>query len=159
MVMWNWSSETLKSGAIYILKKVVPSFETRKLALAAWNITGGPVVCQWTQLPIIFICLIWYTTMTWNYQYQWRWHSQLQFMKPTNVNSSAPGQNGHYFADDLFKRIFLNENVRNVQISLKFVRKGPIDNKSAVVQVMAWHRTKPLPELILTQFIDAYMWH
>ena len=80
-------------------------------------------------------------------------------MKPTNVNSSVPGQKGHYFADDLFKRIVLNENVRNVQISLKFVCKGQIDNKSAVAQVMAWHRTKPLPELIQTQFIDAYMWH
>ena len=36
-----------------------------------------------------------------------------------------------------------------------------IDNKSALVQVMAWRRTgdKPLPEPILTQFIDAYMRH
>ena len=32
-------------------------------------------------------------------------------------------------ADDIFKRIFLNENVRIfIQISLKFVPKGPIDN-------------------------------
>ena len=32
-------------------------------------------------------------------------------------------------ADDIFKRIFFNENVRIlIQISLKFVRKGPIDN-------------------------------
>ena len=32
-------------------------------------------------------------------------------------------------ADDIFKCIFLNENVRNlIQISLKFVPKGPIDN-------------------------------
>ena len=44
-------------------------------------------------------------------------------------------------ADDIFKRIFLNENVSIlVQISLKFVPKGPIDNKSALVQVMAWRR-------------------
>ena len=32
-------------------------------------------------------------------------------------------------ANCIFKRIFLNENVRIlIQISLKFVRKGPIDN-------------------------------
>ena len=39
--------------------------------------------------------------------------------------------------------------------------KGPIDSKSALVQVMAWHRTgnKPLPEPMLAQFTDAYMWH
>ena len=38
-------------------------------------------------------------------------------------------------------------------ISLKFIPKGPIDYKSALVQAMAWHRTgeKPLPESMLTQ--------
>ena len=43
-----------------------------------------------------------------------------------------------------------------ILISLKF---GPIDNKLALVQVMAWHRIgdKPLPEPMLTQFHDAYM--
>ena len=45
-------------------------------------------------------------------------------------------------ADDMFKRIVLNENVRFfIQISLKFVPTGPIDNQSALVQVMAWRRT------------------
>ena len=49
----------------------------------------------------------------------------------------------------------------SIQISLKFVPKGPIENKSALVQVMAWHPTgdKPLPEAIMTQFTGAYMWH
>ena len=34
-----------------------------------------------------------------------------------------------------------------------------MDNKPALVQVMAWRRTgdKPLPELMLIQFTDAYM--
>ena len=65
-------------------------------------------------------------------------------------------------ADDIFKCIFLNENVRiSIKISLKFVPKGPIGNKSALVQVMAWRWTgdKPLPAPMLTQFIDAYMRH
>ena len=37
----------------------------------------------------------------------------------------------------------------------------PIDNKPALVQVMARRRTsdKPFPELTLTQFTDAYMRH
>ena len=63
-------------------------------------------------------------------------------------------------ADDIFKRIFLNENVRILtQISLKFVPKGPIDNKSALVRKMAWRQIgdKPLSEAILTRFTDAYM--
>ena len=65
-------------------------------------------------------------------------------------------------ADDIFKCIFLNENDRNpIQISLKFVPRSPIDNKPALVQVMAWRRTgdKPLPESMLPQFPDAYMRH
>ena len=44
-------------------------------------------------------------------------------------------------------------------ISLKFVAKGPIGNKPALVQVMAWRRQgdKPMPEPMLTLFTDAYM--
>ena len=56
-------------------------------------------------------------------------------------------------ADDIFKCIFLNEKFCIViWISLKFVPKGPIDNKWALVQVMAWHRTgdKPLPGPMMT---------
>ena len=65
-------------------------------------------------------------------------------------------------ADDIFNCIFLIENVWiSIKISLKFVSKGPIDNKPALVQVMAWCRTgaKPLPEQMLKQLIDAYMRH
>ena len=38
---------------------------------------------------------------------------------------------------------------------------SPIDNKAALVQEIAWRRTgdKPLPEPMLTQFIDSYMRH
>ena len=64
--------------------------------------------------------------------------------------------------DDIFKWIFLNENVRiMIQSSLRFVPKSPIDNKPALVQVMAWRQTghKLLPEPMLTQFTDAYMQH
>ena len=61
-------------------------------------------------------------------------------------------------ADDKFRCIFLNENDR-IQISLKFVPRSSVDNKPALVQVMAWRQTgdKPLPEPMRTQFTDAYM--
>ena len=55
--------------------------------------------------------------------------------------------------DDIFKCIFVHENYRiAIQISLKLVPKGPIDSKSALVQVMAWRLTgdKPLPQLMVT---------
>ena len=48
-----------------------------------------------------------------------------------------------------------------IKISLKFVLKGPIDNKPALVQIMAWHRIgiKPLFERMLNWFTNAYMQH
>ena len=52
-------------------------------------------------------------------------------------------------ADNIFKCIFLNENGRiSIQISLKYVPKGPINNSPALVQIMAWRRSgaKPLSE-------------
>ena len=63
-------------------------------------------------------------------------------------------------ADDIFKCIFLNENNRiPIPISLKLIPRSPLDNKPALVHVMAWGRIgdKPLPELMMTQFTDAYM--
>ena len=55
------------------------------------------------------------------------------------LNTSLPGQNGRHFADDSFKGIFINEKCFiSIQISLKFVPEGLIDNKAALVQVIAW---------------------
>ena len=68
--------------------------------------------------------------------------------------------NGCHFTADIFKPIFLNGDIRiAIWISLKFVHKGQIGNKSASFQAMAWHQQggKPLPEPMLTQFTDTYM--
>ena len=62
-------------------------------------------------------------------------------------------------ADEIFKSIFFNEDISIlIKISMKFVPRGPVDNKSALVQVMAlrWTGDKPIPEPMLTQFPDAY---
>ena len=54
------------------------------------------------------------------------------------VNTLRPRQNGRHFPGDIFKCIFLNESVWiSIEISLKFVPKGPINNIPALVQVMA----------------------
>ena len=58
------------------------------------------------------------------------------------VNTLRPKRNGQHFADDIFKRIFLNENVLiSIKISLKFAPKSPINNIPALVQIMAWRRS------------------
>ena len=51
-----------------------------------------------------------------------------------SFNSSSQGQNGRHFADDIFRCIFVDEKLCIlIKISLKFVPKGPIDNKLALV--------------------------
>ena len=47
---------------------------------------------------------------------------------------SPPSQNGHHFAEDVSKCIFVNEKFcLLIKISLKFVPKGPIDNNPALI--------------------------
>ena len=47
---------------------------------------------------------------------------------------NTPRQDGRHFPDNIFKCIFLNENMLiSIKISLKFVPKGPINNIAALV--------------------------
>ena len=74
----------------------------------------------------------------------------------SGVNTMRPRQNGRRFADDTFKCIFLNENVRiSIKISLKFDPKGPINNIPALVQIMACRRSgdKPLSETMMVSLL------
>ena len=62
----------------------------------------------------------------------------------------------------IFKRIFLNEIPwASINISLKFVRYAPINNKSELAEVLAWCWTDdtPLTGPMMTQFDDTYMRH
>ena len=63
-------------------------------------------------------------------------------------------------ADDNLILLNGNDSIP-IWISLKFFPRSPIDNRPALVQVMAWRQAgnKQLPDLMLTQFTDAYMWH
>ena len=50
------------------------------------------------------------------------------------INSSPPGENGRHFTDNIFKCIYLNENVWfSLKISMKFVPVVPLDNNPALV--------------------------
>ena len=50
------------------------------------------------------------------------------------LNPLWPRQDGFHFADDIDKCIFVNENILiSVEISLKFIPKGPINNIPALV--------------------------
>ena len=72
------------------------------------------------------------------------------------INTLRPRKYGRHFAEDIFKCIFLNENIWiSIQISLKFVPKGPINNIPALVQIMAGRRPgdKPLSELMMASLL------
>ena len=94
---------------------------------------------QWNTLVLIWGMSPWQPLL-----WLQSWHPVLYVM-----NTLRPRQNGRHFADNIFKCIFLNENVSfSIKISPKFVPKGPIYNIPALVQIMAWRRPgdKPLSE-------------
>ena len=88
------------------------------------------------------------------------WLVTLYIIVFIQVNTLRPRQNGHHFADDIFKCIFLNENVWIlIKISLKFVPKGPINNIPSLVQIMVLAPSRR-QAIIWTndgKFTDAYM--
>ena len=72
------------------------------------------------------------------------------------LNTLRPTQNGRHFADDIFKCIFSNENKSiSINISLKFVPQGRINNIPALVQILAWRRPgdKPLSEPMMVSLL------
>ena len=57
------------------------------------------------------------------------WYESIVFL-----NSSPPGQDGRYFAHDIFRRVFVNEEFCIlIKISLKLVPKGRIAYNPALV--------------------------
>ena len=72
-------------------------------------------------------------------------------------NTRRPRQNGCHFAYDIFKCIFLNENVWiSIKISPNLDPKGSVDTIPALVQIMAWRRwpgDKPLSQLMLVTLL------
>ena len=73
-----------------------------------------------------------------------------------DLNTLRLGQNGHHFPDDIFKCIFLNENVWIlIKISLKFVPRGPINNIPALFKILVWRWPvdKPLSEPMMVSLL------
>ena len=88
--------------------------------------------CQWKGPLVVCLMLAW-----------------ISCPAKSRVNTLRPRQDGRHFADAIFTCIFFNENhCILIKFSLKYVRKVPIDNKQALVQIMVWRRSgdKPLSE-------------
>ena len=101
-------------------------------------------------LQVMALC---YQATSYSLSHCWPWSlSWYGVTRPLWINTLRPRQNGRHFPD-IFKGIFLNENVWIlIKISLKFVSNGPINNIPALVQIMAWHwpGDKPLSETMIS---------
>ena len=65
----------------------------------------------------------------------------IQVINSADINTLRPRQKGRHFPYDIFKCIFLNENIWNsINFSLKFVTSVPVNIILALVQIMAWCR-------------------
>ena len=92
--------------------------------------------CMWRH-----VYLLWYAAPTCKTVSNYMFHCNTHMVCDNAFNPSSPGQNSRLFADDIFICIFMNEKFCIlVKISLKFVPKGLIDNKPAMVKIMAWCR-------------------
>ena len=101
--------------------------------------------------------------------YYWRcnfisyqvWYSASPLLKQhSKLETFSPRQDGHHSPDDIFKCIFFNENwFIFFSNATAICSQGQIDNKPALVQIMAWCRlgTKPLSGPMMVKL--AYMRH
>ena len=103
---------------------------------------------MWCCLVIWSISLINCRFFTETTETKWRVRTITGWSRKHDLNTLRLRQNGRHFADDIFKGIFLNENVWN---PIKFSLKGPINNIPELVQITAWRRPgdKPSSELMI----------
>ena len=138
---------------------------TNTISLAHSNQQGGG---QFQCCIKIISFNVWVRYFVWNFKgYLWNstqnilpihWKMWILFTSENlrALNTLRPRQNGRHFPDDIFKCIFLFENIWIwIKISLKFVPKVRISNIPALLRIMAWHRIgdKPLSELVMVNLL------
>ena len=105
--------------------------------------------CRWFETPWRSYDVTVWKGAVWRPSSTLSWPPTSTAFGTRRVNTLRARQDGRHFPDDIFKCIFLNENVKiSIKISMKFVSKGPINNIPALLQIMAWRRPgdKPLSE-------------
>ena len=106
------------------------------------SICGFQVNVQFILLKTLYHRVISIPICYYNYSYR------------KDINTLRQRQNGRHFADDIFRCIFFSESgCISMNISLKFVPKGQINNIPALVQIVAWCRPgdKPLSEPMIVR--------
>ena len=96
--------------------------------------------------------------------FKWYWGYILMVVVHGAYSCRSEGLNNSHCPlneTDIFEMHYLQWRF-SYFIDICSVPKCPVDNKSALVQWMAWYQTgdKPLPESMLTQYTDAFHeWH
>ena len=128
------------------------------------NMATCTLSLQWTWWPKTCTSLVigsYYCETNWTFVHECQSHSCAEHKLGQRctfrrLKTFRPKQNHHHSADDIFKWIFLNENVWiAIKISPKFVPKCQINNIPSLVQIMAWHRPgdKPLKEPMMVSLL------
>ena len=143
----NWLAHTLCKGFIWNYKKLLSTALT-----FIWDPASTSMKLRMYQVSF-FLPIQDFVLKFWNLHYFHLLERCIFFF----FNTLRPRQNGHHFADDSFKCIFMNEEICNlIQNSLKFVPSIPIDNKSALVQIMAWRQW--WPSLLMHICVTRLQW-
>ena len=86
-------------------------------------------------------------------------HAPIQHWLPISynmVNTLRPEEDGRHLADDI---LCIYEKCSWLEVLLKLIPEGPINNKSAMVQVKGWHRLADRPLSKLIRVIGACVRH
>ena len=145
--MWNWWFN--KSGNMWSRNV------SMSVILALWCM-GAWVIQKWITGEYIW-CMSDITMFVPDCNYI-NWHD-ITFMEYFNQHIEV-NTNGCRFPNNIFKWIFLNGTVWiPIEISLKFVSKGAINNIPALVQIMAWRYQgyKPLSEPMMVR-LPMHIW-
>ena len=123
------------------------------------HLCGEFTVHQWRRALIISLICAWINGWV-NIREagDLKWKNQVVTEVPRDtggaLNSLSLRQKGRHFSDDIFKGIFLSDNIWiSINISRNVVPKGLINNIPALVQIMAHHRPgdKPLSETMMVR--------
>ena len=82
-------------------------------------------------------------------------------IRPHSIYISSMNIEFHLWYENYRRHFQIYLQWKYLNFNYNFTEVYSQRSKSALVQVMAWHRTgeKPLPESMLTQFTDAYIRH
>ena len=137
---WHFPSPPPPLVVEYLLRLVLRgySFDISTFVKFSWCIWKMNKLCSlllWKRFLYYFVIIfVWYAAMTSDFKH-------IELSLSCVFITLRTRQNGRHFPDDIFKCIFLNENIWIlIKISLKLVPNGSINNIPALVHIMAWRR-------------------